>query len=68
MIKFKRLKLAVYVVRKEDGKSVSKILTNKSKRRLRLKWEDIFKIHLKEIRVNTRNLIDSSQGIIGEPL
>ena len=59
--------------RLEEG-SYFKILTDKptGKRLLgrhRRRWEDIFRMDLKEMGVNTRNWVDSAQDrIIGEPL
>ena len=50
----------------EEGRSAFKILTGKStgKRPLgrpRHRWEDNFRMDLKEIHVNARNLVDSGQ-------
>ena len=50
----------------EEGRSAFKILTGKStgKRSLgrrRRRWEDHFRMNLKEIDILTRNLVDSAQ-------
>ena len=74
MIKFRRLRWAGHVTRMEEGRSALKILTGKhiGRRRLerpRHRWEDNIRIYLKEIGINTRNLVDSAQNkIMGEPL
>ena len=51
----------------EAGRSAFKILTGKptGKRpsgRLRRRWEDTIRMDLKEMGINTRNLVDSAQG------
>ena len=50
----------------EEGKSAFKILTGKptgkrSLGRYRRRWEDNIKLDLKEIGINTRNGVDSTQ-------
>ena len=53
-----------YVARMEEGRSAFKILT-KGKRPLgrpRRRWEDIIRMDLKEICINIRNLVHSSQN------
>ena len=58
----------------EEGRSAFKILTGKSigKRSLGRhgrKWEDNFRMDLKEIGINMRNWVGRLRiGIIGEPL
>ena len=59
------MRWAGHVARMEEGRSVFKILTGKptGKRPLgrpRRRWEDI-RMNLKEIGINTRNWVDSSQ-------
>ena len=62
------------VTRMEEGGSAFKILTSKptGKKPLgrpRRRWEDNIRMDLKEIDINTRNLVDSVQDwIIEEPL
>ena len=64
MIKSRRLSWAGNVARMEEGRSAFKILTGKptGKRPLgrpRRRWEDnIIRMHLEEIGVNTRKLDD----------
>ena len=60
MIKSRTLRWAGHVARMEEGRRTFKILTGKptGKRPLgrpRLRWEDIIKMDLKEISINTRN-------------
>ena len=62
MIKSRRLIWAGHVVRKEEGRSAFKILTDKptgkrSLGRTRHRWEDNIRMNLKEIGINTRNCI-----------
>ena len=58
----------------EEGRSVFKILTGIPAGkgplgRPRHRWENNIRMDLKEIGINMRNWVDSSQeGIIGEPL
>ena len=74
VIKSRRLRWAGYVPRMEEGRSAFKILTGKptGKRLLgrpRRKWEDNIRIDLKEIAINTKNWVDSTQDrIIEKPL
>ena len=74
MIKSRRLRWAVHVVRKEEGRSAFKILTGKPTGkgplgRPRLRWEDNIRMDLEEIGINAGNWVDSAQiVIIGEPL
>ena len=58
------MRWAGHVAKKEEGKSVFKILTDNSTGkwplgRPRCGWEDNIRIKLKEIGVSTRNWIDS---------
>ena len=41
----------------EEGRNILKIITGKP----RCRWEDNIRIDLKEIGINTRNLVDSAQ-------
>ena len=64
-IKYRRLRWVGHVARMEQGRSVLKILTGKrtgkgSFRRPRGRWKDNIKMDLKEIGINTRNLVDST--------
>jgi hypothetical protein len=66
VINSRRLRWAGHVARMEEGRSAFKILTGKptGKRPLgrpRRRWEDSFRMYLKEICINTRNLVDSAQ-------
>ena len=66
VIKSRRLRWAGHVARMKQGRSAFKISTGKptGKRPLgrpRHRWKDNIKMDLKEIGVNTRNLVDSSQ-------
>ena len=66
MIKSRRLRCTSHVARKEEDRSALKILTGKptGKRPLgkpRPRWEDNIRTDLKEIGINTRNWVDSSQ-------
>ena len=66
MIKYRRLIWAGYVARMEEGRSAFKILTGTptGKRplgRSRRIWEDNIRMDIKEIGINTRNLVDSAQ-------
>ena len=50
----------------EEGKTAFKILTGTSIRkrsleRLRRRWEDTIRMDLKEIGINTSNMVDSAQ-------
>jgi hypothetical protein len=65
VIKSRRLKWKGHVGRMEEGRSALNILTGKptGKRplgRLRRRWENI-KMDLKEIGINARNWVDSTQ-------
>jgi hypothetical protein len=65
-IKSSRLRWAGHVVRMEEDRSSSKILTGKptGKRPLgrpRRRREDNIRMDLKEIGINTRNRVDSTQ-------
>ena len=65
MIKSRRLRWAGHVVRMEEGRRTSKILTGKptGKRplgRLRRRWEDNIRMEL-EIGINTGNWVNSAQ-------
>ena len=66
VIKSRRLRWAGHVARIEDYRSSFKILAVKhtGKRPLgrpRRRWEDIIRMDLKEIGINTRNCVDSAQ-------
>ena len=66
MIAYRTLRWVWHVGRMEEGRSVFKILTDKRRgkgplKRPRYKWEDILRINLKEIGVNTRGWVDSAQ-------
>ena len=66
MIRSRRLRWAGHVVRMEKDRSGFKILTGKptGKRPLgrpRRRWEDIIRMDLKEIDINSRNWVDWSQ-------
>ena len=68
MFKSRRLRWAGHVARMEEGRKgvLSKFLTGKptGKRPLgrpKCKWEDIIRMDLKEIGINTRNWADSAQ-------
>ena len=58
----------------EENRSVFKILTDIPTEKMLLgrtrhRWEDNIRMDLKEIGINTRNWVDSTEiGIIGEPL
>ena len=75
LILSRRLRWVGNVARMEEGRSVLKILTGtptEKKRPLgkpRRRWEDNFRMDIKEIGINTRNWVDLLRiGIIGEPL
>ena len=59
------MRWAGHVARKEEGRSVFKILigkpTGKILGRPRCRWEDNIGMYFKEIGINTRNLVDSAQ-------
>ena len=66
MIKSRRLRWAGYVVRIELGRSPFKILTGTPTRKRSLRrpergWEDNIRIDLKEIGINTKKWVDSTQ-------
>ena len=66
MIKYRRLRWAVYVARMEEGRRAFNILTGKptGKRPLvrpRRRWEDNVRIDLEEIGINGGNWVDSAQ-------
>ena len=68
MIKPRRLRWAEHVAIMEKARSAFKILTGKptGKRSLgrpRLRWEDNIRMDLKEIGINTRNLVDSAHDM-----
>ena len=65
MIKSRRLRWAGHVARMEENRSVFKILTSSPTEkgplgRSRRRCEDIIRIYLKEIDINTRNQADSA--------
>ena len=60
-----RLRWASHVTRMEEGKNTFKILTGKPTGKISLgsprrRWENI-KMDLKELGINTRNWVDSTQ-------
>ena len=66
MIKSRRFRWAGRVARTQEGRSAFKILTGKPTRkrplgRPRRRWEGNIRMDLKEISINTRNWVDSSQ-------
>jgi hypothetical protein len=66
VIKSTRLRWAGHVPRIEEGGSSFKILTGKHTGmrplgKLRCRWEDNIRLELKEIGINTRNWVDSTQ-------
>ena len=63
VIKSRRWQVMFHVVIMEEGRSAFKFLiaTPAGKRHLgRRRWEDNIRMHLKEIGINMRNLIDSA--------
>jgi len=74
VIKSRRLRLARYVARMEEGRSAFKILTgeptrNIPLRRPRRRWEDNIRMELEEIGINAGiGFIRLRIGIIREPL
>ena len=67
LIKPRRLRWADHVARMEEDRSAFKILTGTPARKRRLGrprciWEDNIRMDLKEIGINTRNLVDSAQN------
>ena len=62
MIKSRRLRWAGHVARMDEARSVFKMLTGKPKGTVRptCRWEDIIRVELKEIYINTRNSVDSA--------
>ena len=64
VIKSRRLRWEGHVTRMEEGRKAFKILTGTpiGNRPLgRHRWEDNIRMDLKEIGINTRNLVDSAQ-------
>ena len=66
VIRSRRLRWAGHVARIEEGRSAFKICTGKptGKRppgRPRRRWEDNIRMNLKEIGINTKNLVISAQ-------
>ena len=68
VIKSRRLRWASHVARMEEGRNTFKILAGKptgkrplGRRRRRSIWEDNIRMDLKEIGINTRNWVDSTQ-------
>ena len=66
VIKSRRFRWAGHVARREEGRSAFKILIGTPTRqrplgRPRHRWEDNVRMDLKEIGINTRNLVDSAQ-------
>ena len=65
VIKSRRLTRAGHVAKMEEGRSAFKILTSKpiGKRPLgrpRRRWEDNIRMDLKEIGIDTRNVVNSA--------
>ena len=63
-IKSRRLRWAGHVARMEEDTTCFKILTDKPTGKIpigRRRWEDNYRINLKEIGVKTRNWVDSAQ-------
>ena len=66
VIESRRLRWAGHVARMEEGRSAFEILTGNftGKRPLgrpRSRWEDIIRMDLEEISINTGNWVDSAQ-------
>ena len=66
VIKSRRLRSAAHVARIEEGRSAFKILTdkhtgNRPLGRSRLRLEDNIRMYFKEIGINRRNWVDSTQ-------
>ena len=66
VIKYRRLGYAGHVARMEEGRITFKILPGtptgkKHLRRLRQRWEDNIRMNLKEIGINTRNWVFSTE-------
>ena len=67
MFNSKRLRWAGDVDRMDEGRSAFKILTGKPKEkrsfgRLRRTWEDIIRIDLKELGINSRKRVESTRN------
>ena len=63
MIKSRRLRWAGHVARMEEGRNVIKILSSKPTgkrplRRPRHRWEDNYRMNLKEMGISTKNWVD----------
>ena len=56
----RRLRWTGYIARMEEGRSALKILTGAPTGPLG--WEDNIRIDLKEIGINTRNWVDSTEN------
>ena len=65
MIKYRRLRWAGHVARMEEGRSAFEIFTDTITGKIplgrRRKWEDNIRMDRREIRINTRNWVDSVQ-------
>ena len=66
VIKSRRLRWAGHIAKMEEERSAFKILTSKPTgksplERPRRRWEDNIRMDLKEIGINTRNLVHSTQ-------
>ena len=62
----RRLRWAGHVARLEEARSPFKILTGEPTGKIplgrpRRRWEDIIRMDIKEIGINTRNWVDSAQ-------
>jgi hypothetical protein len=66
VIKSRRMRWAGHVARMKEGMSAFKILTGTPTGKIplgrpRRRWEDLIRMHLKEMGINTRNWVDSAQ-------
>ena len=65
-VKIQKIKMIGHIARMEEGRSAFKIVTGKptGKRQLESpsrRWDENNRINLKEIGINTRNWVDSTQ-------
>ena len=69
MIKSRRLTWVGHIARMEEGRSaVGKPTGKRPLGRPRHIWEDNNRMDLKEIGINTRNRVDSTWGLLENPL
>jgi hypothetical protein len=66
VIKYRRLRWVGHVARQDEGSSAFKSLTGTPAvkgplGRIRRRWEDNIRMDLKEIGINTRNWVDSTE-------